>query len=1695
MIDSKLFSIIELNESFPLLDIYSNKLLTILFRFFYIINLYELQNFFVELCFKIVYFLHFFFIGIIGIPINDIKSDILLELIYQLKYYLFVHNIINTRTKYIIGLIFCYLYSLLLIFIIIKILIKKEKTTVRLIIIYNYLNHIYINYFFCFQLNIMLFPSYCKDSKVSRLEIDCLNPNHIIILIFNSFILIFSIIYLIIISKFIGTINDMEGLNIYSSTPSNYDIYSNIFCILCYLFGYFIEIFFSKNDSYIVRTLIRIFFMICCFIISIYLIRKVFFYNKNMNMLYLCGWVFSMWFYFSIIIKKILKIKQIFLFNLYGWVTLGIIIFLFQKFQSEKSLFSINIFDATSVKDVEIFINTLYNIIKNENEKNKILLMGINNVFKEYISDKPQLKDYYEKFIYNQYLKNKYCKKGIIIHEYLCLIYVLLYSIMDKFKNDAILLFCSFLKNKLRNLNFSMYLCSKYKQKGYYENYVKYSLIEDIKILIKNRLEDELNLDNINRIEIGSVILYNQESEKLKLKIYEAASCQIDYFDAIKNNNILNSNVSFFLNNGISILKYRKEILEIWNKIISLNPFSQEIKKDYMLYLKYIIQDEELANNEETRYNRYKNLKLIEKDKIYYSLFDKDISSVLLIDGFVNKEKIIYVTQNFYTLFNYNPKGLNTLQVSDLIPKYISTFHKELIDDALKYSNIKTVFKKEKDLLLKGKNNELYDIKGFFKLVPDLTRGLINIGLIKKIKDKEFLIVLDKDFNIDSMTTPFYCSDLGNIIIKNNYPFGLNNEIIGNHISTIIPSIIPLFHYKNSHFIIKKLNIDFKGILFPKFNDIEHFNARISNILDKIKQGTNINYESKINSSSKTYSKSLFLKDKNDNNKGEYFDLLDEYNKKFKNDSYYISYKITKHSFLNGKYRYYRIYINRDVFSELEIQERRNTITKNQPSSILFKTFNNEFKMEDINNEKRKIKLVDDDKKLSSKNKRISQLDKTKLLEINKNLEDLNQIENNKNILEKQSTLNNYSLSNNSKKSNNNLHFREMKLKLSNNETPKSIIMLRSLSFIFSLSTMILIIYNNSSMKSKFKTIQNYLNQNFFFNRTKVSLLILNYVIINLKLIKYKTMGSNGCIGEYLCISNNTEVMLRAMNNLKSFTSESINFNNDYLEIFHHNLNLELYANFLNNNTIYNANIIDLLYFILSYSKKLLSNIEKYIYNDDKYYEMYVECILKYIKIYLETNESNGLNDNEKRKNTYKSQFKTNKIYLIFNTILFSIVFCEFIYMSYKFYKVENEIIIKIVRFHCPSFENYIKYLGDLRKKLKNDSNEEEKSINNDESSNEYENNEEKKNLEQKKKEEDEKLKEKNKKLIKKKKISKIAKINYQKNEKIKAMSHYFLIYNIFYSLQICTLCLLIMSYYILVILLYEYRKNNFIVFDDYCNSIASIFSNTYIAYQTLKNQTIYFTSFMIEKNKTLNELDSGNEYSLFFNEVYSKENYTLLKNQNYIFEIPDEKDTTIEKLGTLITLFTSNVDLSVNNSKVVMVNLYNGNACEILYKVYFIDDDKYNKCLKFWSSIVTQGIEQCLSQLELEMINIISYFNYLNNSTEVYNNLHILENSFSNCEEFIIIYLFYAYKVTQLVLEDLKNDKRMLILFTFDIIVYIYIIGCIFLFICLLIIIYYGKQKFGYLINFILIFPFQYLLEERILYQEIIELYKMMYR
>ena len=58
---------------------------------------------------------------------------------------------------------------------------------------------------------------------------------------------------------------------------------------------------------------------------------------------------------------------------------------------------------------------------------------------------------------------------------------------------------------------------------------------------------------------------------------------------------------------GKNILQLREEILNLWDKIIDLNPFNNEIEKDYMLYLDGIIQDVELVEKEEKRYYNVKN--------------------------------------------------------------------------------------------------------------------------------------------------------------------------------------------------------------------------------------------------------------------------------------------------------------------------------------------------------------------------------------------------------------------------------------------------------------------------------------------------------------------------------------------------------------------------------------------------------------------------------------------------------------------------------------------------------------------------------------------------------------------------------------------------------------------------------------------------------------------------------------------------------------------------------------------------------------------------------------------------------------------------------------------------------------------------------------------------------------------------------
>ena len=1678
MIDSDLISIIDLKESILVIDVYSNPILSTLFEFFYIINQYELKYFVIEFIFKILYFLQFFFISNIWIPDEKIKSDIVLNMINKIKTYIFVQNIIDSKSKFIFAFIICFIFSIIIVVLIIIILKKKRKTNKRIIQFYNYINLFFINYFLCFEINIILIPLHCDQYKILFSQSKCYNSiRHILILILCILQIIFLIIYLFLISKFIGTISNMKGMNIYSKTKSNYDIYANIFCIICYFLAHLLFIY--GKEHIFLRRLFRLICMIGCFLISLYLYKKVFFYNEKMNILYLCGWTFSMWYYLGLTIKGLLEFKELFFFIISGWILIGFIFHICSKYQYDHSLTTINVFEAKSIKDVEIFIQNLLRILNNESEHNTILLIGLNLYFQDYFKDKSQLYQIYEQLISNKYLIKKYGEGNIILETY-GLIYVLLTSLVEKLKEDAILVLCAFLINELKNYNLAMYHCSKQKMKGYYNNYIKYSLIEDTKNIIVKKFENNTNLDNINKVQIENIILYYQEMYNLKIKIYDAACLQAEYFDILKNNNNSNKIVSHFLDTGCSLLKVKKEITNIWNKIISINPFNEEIKRDYMLYLRSIIQDDKLANKEESRFNRIKHSQFIEKDKIYYSFFNKENSSVILIDGNSNNGKILYTSPNFYNLFGYYSKEVYLLTVNDLIPKYIASFHREVVVDAIKYSNIKMIFNKLRNLLLKGKNNEIYDINGFFKLIPDLSHGPIYIGVLQKLKDKDFLIVLDKDLKIDSMTTSIYNDEIESILFNfDKYPFGLTNKIIGKHISTIIPSIIPLILFQNSEFIIKKTDIDFKGILYSEFYDINYFISKIESIIEKIKKGEKMEKDV---DKEKLLLKKSFLFDEHNKNDGinkDYKNLIDDYKKYCKGNNHFISFKITKHSFINDKYCYYRVSINKDIFSEFENKKKINTT--NQTSSKLYQSFNYEIKIGD----KRNIKILyeENSKFNSSINKQI----KNKKSNEKKVIEDgKSKKKKQKNIEEEQQPLNISFQSNNSKKFKSNLQFQDIKLKIANKVTPKFILIMRIFTILFSIGTLILIIYNNSSMKSKFELIKIYLDQNYFFNHSIVALSSIYYSSLNLKLMKYNIMGSNGCIGKYHCINNYIQIIFRDANYLEESLDQALALDEDYKKIVYKKINLEIYASNEYNKTNYDGTIIDILYLILVISKKISSNAEQYVYSNETNFDLYIENILSYCNLFLEN--AKGLNDSEKRVNAKKPKYLSNKIYMIINIIIYFLYLIGFYVLVLKFFRIESTIITNLIKFHCNSFEKYIKFLEELKKKLKNDSNEEENIISNhsntnnesEDNKNEIENNKEKEN------------KKKNKKS--KKNQSKLSKSYLQKIDKIKIFKKYFLNYNILFSFNISFLCLIIMGYYALIYILYYYRRKHFFELDDFMASVEAIYPSLNIVFLKIKKETNYFTNFIIEKNQKLKELNSKDSIT-FQNIIYTKENYTLLENKKYVFNIPDDSQIEILKLGTLITSYTANTDISVNNSKTVLANLYNGNACDVIYKIYYVNNEKNNECLEFWSSFVSQGIEQCLSQIEIEILNIIEFFKKANNSDEVLSNLTYLETIISNCEEFIIYYFYYAYQITILLFIDLESDYRASILFVFDIIVLFFIIGCFLIFLFINIIIYYKAQEFGYLINFILIFPFRYLEEEETLYNEILYIRQLLYK
>jgi hypothetical protein len=264
-----------------------------------------------------------------------------------------------------------------------------------------------------------------------------------------------------------------------------------------------------------------------------------------------------------------------------------------------------------------------------------------------------------------------------------------------------------------------------------------------------------------------------------------------------------------------------------------------------------------------------------------------------------------------------------SLNINDLIPSCVTTFHKEIIEDALKYSNFSYLFnKKVKNAILKSRNNSLYNINIYIKCLPNLTHGIIFIGCIEKLKDNQFVILLDNLFKINSMSDTYSITsgDIYSTLKKDSY--GLNKNIINHHIAIIIPEILKQIKYSDQKFILSKNDIDLKGILYPNTMDFSNIESEIDMVLERIKQsGQLINEENNnqtLTNNNPIISRSNTKMAKINSNIKEYNELIEELNSKFSGKTYSIFYKIVMRTFINEKFVYYRVYLTKDILENNE---------------------------------------------------------------------------------------------------------------------------------------------------------------------------------------------------------------------------------------------------------------------------------------------------------------------------------------------------------------------------------------------------------------------------------------------------------------------------------------------------------------------------------------------------------------------------------------------------------------------------------------------------------------------------------------------------------------------------------------------------------------------------------------------------------
>ena len=1716
MIEENVINWIDLGEAKQPLDIYGEKYKMNFFKLMRLIKIHNKSFASLDLLLQVFFFIQIATLNLFGISDKiETDNDYFLIIFNYLSKVFLLYDIADTSSTYSILIIITFIITIIFISILIYLIICIIKEIRPLSIIQQILSilvYFEIYYIIGPIINISLNSIVCKNGNHIFLGSKCFSSlSHILAFVASVISLLFHLIFSIVLSLYYSDVGNMGDYGTMTRVNCSYEIYSNLVSILLFILHFILNFFLEQKRIYVIVWEVIIF--IACIIITIYSFKFVFFYNKEKNFIVHAGPPMTLWISLMILLKQLLKIHDTTLFQIIGLIMISVAVYIYNKIKLNYMISDFNIFDGKVLKDIEIFKYSLESLIIAKSFDLKTLLYGYIHRFEEFLLSNPDLSGKYQKLKDDIFLNKKISQKSTIsIYSIIYLTYSYHIEKSIEHSADICINMCYFLINKLKNPTYAIFLLSEMKVKTHRQLYYKYLLMEEIKDYLISKITYSSNKDSIKHVEIGSVILYNIYCNLFRIKIYDATSIQIEYFDNFKSTVTTKKSTENFLKSGEDILKIKKKIMTIWSQLSQLNPFNINAENDYMLYLKVILQDDFLAKTEEKKNFSFKNKYLSLKNNTYFSMFCEEQSSFLLIDGANDANlKILYTTPNFTKLFLFSGKEMLNTSVNDLLPNVIQKHHKEFVDDAIKYSNLNHSFKNSKDILVKTKNNGLINVNLYVKCVPNLSFGLNYMAYLNKNKEKNFVVILDKDLKINGFTEDFgsaYNSDPENFIINGNN-YGLTQSVVGHHIGMVIPDILLIlsFNENKNNFHIKKIDTELKGYLYPinPWKELEH---RVDYLLEKLKNKTkNINKLNDDNEINNAISK-------------DYENIINDIKKKFPNPIS-VFYKVTLHKFLRNTFKYYRIYITSDLIKANQLNSNENSLSNFDEdegfSRLNWRATTLTIDKKEIK-KKKEIKISIDSIRNKNMNNNEDDLIEADEKKENKNEENLsNKDENKKNNKEDNINVNSFNVqmvgSGRESKKNVNLvqiasadeaKFNRLKKNIVDNQETFIIFYMKLLNLLFVLLSIFFIVYDSIINTNNIEKMDKFLNENLIANHSKFSAGIL-YLEANI----YKCLRDD-YIKESSCLTGNcsdvyVEQIIFCIDDLREEKDKFSSLSEEFAE----KVNVKEYLTLFNKNSseTIEVNMEFMMNLLINYSlriKKANRKLKEYLENSTLYNESEIEENNEKLDLSL----NNLIEQSDKLAslniNGFSGNNKTEKINKLFNPfpislvvmVIFIVLFIGgFFYFIYYLYTYEVFFIGKLIDFNNPKYESYLRQLEELKKKLRNENEDDDDDDKEDDlgfgtgmGTKKDDDSKKNKVKDYKDKNDDDK---KDKEDQKKKRIrgKEKSKLQHQQKKKKNIMRNFFLRINLFFCIKIFILAFFGLTYYIFSTVIKSNTRIDYLEKEHIADQTEGIYKESLDIHLNLVRKVKIIMDFV-----NLEEELKEKEILIYNNTAYT--NLSKFINENFPnFSFPNIDQIAFPKLGNLLMPIVSSNDDDSSSIQSQFNELYNRDACKFLFPDL---DIEYASCLLFWNGIIAKGMEQSLTQMSVALTSVLDDLKNINNKNITKDDLRkFLKNDsyFYNYQVFIEYYFYLAYLRTSKMFIILRKEIVHDIKQKYYILLILYLIVSVFLFGIILLFIYSLRSYFNSFLNFVAIFPLKFIIEDENLFRQTLNLDDSLFR